>query len=64
MVHPDLTAMEGLSSRERGMRKSYSIDASLSMVTHHAAPREHADRPHGITRGMGLSGLKTLHEDR
>jgi len=45
------------------MKKSFSIDSSLSVVSHHAAPRTHADRPaeHG-GHGLGLSGLKTLHE--
>jgi hypothetical protein len=47
------------------MRKSFSIDSSLSMVSHHAAARTHPDRPadHG-GHGMQLTGLKTLNEDR
>jgi hypothetical protein len=48
-----------------GMRKSFSIDSSLSMVSYHAAAHTHPDRPadHG-GHGMRLTGLKTLHEDR
>ena len=48
-----------------GMRNSFSIDSSLSMVSHHAAARTHPDRPaeHG-GHGMRLTGLKTLNEDR
>ena len=55
----------GNQAASAGMRKSFSIDSSLSMVSHHAAARTHPDRPaeHG-GHGMRLTGLKTLHEDR
>lgn len=54
-----------ISQTSAGMRKSFSIDSSLSMVSHHAAARTHPDRPadHG-GHGMRLTGLKTLNEDR
>jgi hypothetical protein len=54
-----------ISQTAVGMRKSFSIDSSLSMVSHHAAARTHPDRPadHG-GHGMRLTGLKTLNEDK
>lgn len=66
MAHTQPVSLETLTGTgSLGMKKSFSIDSSLSMVSHHAAVRTHPDRPAEHSgHGMGLTGLKTLHEDR